>query len=193
MAPGPKDRPTVFIGSYDGRFYALDARSGSVLWERRAEGKISGGAVVLGDLVFYSTLNRHTTALGVATGQKVWTTGRGAFNPVVSNGRGIFLVGYTNLFGIDGRPPNPKKILAQRRHRRYVGRRAALRKKALAKRVAARRRAVHRRNQLRRSGVRFCYRSGGKRVCRRPAPLVCFKLDHGTKRTVRRPRVAGKQ
>jgi outer membrane protein assembly factor BamB len=193
VAPGPGGRPTVFIGSYDGRFYALDARSGSVQWSRRAEGKISGGAVVLGDLVFYSTLNRRTTAVGVATGKRVWTTRRGAFNPVVSNGRGIFLVGYTNLFGLDGRPPNAKRIAAARRHRRYVGRRAALRKKALARRVLARRRAVHRRNELRRRGVRFCYRAGGRRVCRRPAPLVCFKLDHGTDRTVCRPRVAGKK
>ncbi len=175
VAPGPGGRPTVFVGSYDGRFYALDARSGSVRWSRRAEGRISGGAVVLGDLVFYSTLARTTTALGVATGQKIWTTRRGAYNPVVSNGRGIFLVGYTNLFGLDGRPPNAKRILAKRRHRRYVNRL-----------VAQRRRAIARRNRLRRRGVVFCYRSGGRRVCHKPAKLVCFK-PAGAKRVQCRP------
>ena len=30
VGPGPGGRPTVFIGSYDGRFYALDARVGQV-------------------------------------------------------------------------------------------------------------------------------------------------------------------
>jgi outer membrane protein assembly factor BamB len=181
VAPGPGGKPTVFIGSYDGRFYALDARSGSVEWSHRAEGRISGGSVVLGDLDFYSTLARTTTALGVATGQTVWSTRRGAYNPVVSNGRGLFLVGYTNLFGLDGRPPNPKRILARRRHRRYV-----------ARLVAQRRRAIHRRQALRRSGAVFCYRSGGRRVCHKPARIVCF-TPHGAKRVTCRPMTRGRR
>ncbi len=36
--------PTVFIGSYDGNFYALDARSGSVRWTHHDGGRISGRA-----------------------------------------------------------------------------------------------------------------------------------------------------
>ncbi|HEX6388138.1 MAG TPA: PQQ-binding-like beta-propeller repeat protein [Solirubrobacteraceae bacterium] len=175
VAPGPGGRPTVFIGSYDGRFYALDARSGAVRWSRRAEGRISGGAVVLGDLVFYSTLAKTTTALGVTTGRRVWRTQRGSYNPVVSNGRGIFLVGMTNLFGIDGRPPNAKRILARARHRRYVNRLVAQRRRMIARRV-----------RLRRSGVVFCYRSLGRRVCHKPARIVCFKRS-GAKRVTCRP------
>jgi hypothetical protein len=107
----PGGEATVYVGSYDGTMYALDARTGGVRWRHQAEGKISGGIVVLGDLVFYSTLNKHTTALGAHTGKKVWTIPRGAFNPVVSDGRGIFLNGMTNLYGIDGRPPKrrPKR------------------------------------------------------------------------------------
>jgi hypothetical protein len=58
--------------------------------------------------VFYSTLNHHTTALGAVTGREVWTTRRGAFHSVVSDGRGLFLNGFTNIFGIDGRPPRAK-------------------------------------------------------------------------------------
>ena len=108
VAQVPGGRPTVYVGSYDGTFYALDARSGRVRWSRRAEGRISGAATILGDLVFYSTLNHHTTALGAITGRKVWTTRRGAFHPIVSDGRGLFLNGYTNIFGIDGRPPRAK-------------------------------------------------------------------------------------
>ncbi len=176
VAPGPGGRPTVFIGSYDGRFYALDARSGTIRWSRKAEGRISGGAVVLGDLVFYSTLAKTTTALGVTTGRRVWTTRRGSYNPVVSNGRGIFLVGMTNLFGLDGRPPNAKRILARARHRRYVNRV-----------VAQRRRMIARRKRLRRSGRVFCYRSNGRRVCHKPAKIVCFKPTRDAKRVKCRP------
>jgi outer membrane protein assembly factor BamB len=159
VAKVPGGKPTVYVGSYDGTFYALDARTGRVRWSRPAEGKISGGITILGDLVFYSTLNHHTTALNARTGEPVWTTPRGAFNPVVSDGRGIFLNGYTNLFGFDGRPPL-HEIAAKRR---------------AARRVAARRRAIHRRLALRRRGVRFCFRSHGHRTCRLPRPLVCFR------------------
>ena len=48
--------PTVYIGSYDGKLYASNARSGKVRWTRNSGGKISGGPVVIGDLVFYSNL-----------------------------------------------------------------------------------------------------------------------------------------
>ena len=93
--------PTVYVGSYDGTLYALNARSGAVRWSHRAEGRISGGVQIIGDLVFYSTLNGHTTALGAATGRKVWTIAKGKFNPVISDGRYLFLNGSTSLFAYD--------------------------------------------------------------------------------------------
>ena len=96
--------PTVYIGSYDGKLYALDARSGKVRWARNSGGKISGGPVVIGDLVFYSNLTRRSTAaVGARTGQTVWKTGRGAFNPAISDGRRIYLVGYSSLFSLADR------------------------------------------------------------------------------------------
>jgi outer membrane protein assembly factor BamB len=102
VGPGPGGRPTVFIGSYDGRFYALDARSGRSRWTRRLGSKISGAAEMIGDLVFVSDLNaRETWALGVGTGDTVWKTGRGAFNPAISDGRRIYFVGYSSLFALD--------------------------------------------------------------------------------------------
>jgi outer membrane protein assembly factor BamB len=104
VAKVPGGQPTVYVGSYDKKLYALNARTGQERWVRKAEGRISGGVTILGDLVFYSTLAKTTTAVGARTGQVVWRTRRGAFNPAVSNGRGIFLVGMTSLFGLDGRP-----------------------------------------------------------------------------------------
>ena len=104
VAKVPRGRPTVYIGSYDNKLYALDARTGRPRWTRSAEGKISGGTVVIGDLVFYSTLARTTTAVGARTGRFVWRTRKGAFNPVVSDGHRLFLMGYSSVFAL-----KPKK------------------------------------------------------------------------------------
>jgi outer membrane protein assembly factor BamB len=94
--------PTVYIGSYDGRFYALDARSGKTRWVRHLGTKISGAATIVGDLVFFSDLDKRTTwALGARTGRTAWKTHRGAFNPVISDGRRIYFTGYTSLFALD--------------------------------------------------------------------------------------------
>jgi len=114
VGPGPGGRPTVFVGSYDGRFYALDARSGRTRWSRHLGSKISGAATVIGDLVFVSDLGSHSTwALGAGTGATVWKTGRGAFNPAISDGRRIYFNGYSSLFALD-----PKGIRFDRRPRR---------------------------------------------------------------------------
>lgn len=95
-------RPTVYVGSYDGRFYALDARSGRERWTRLLGTKISGAASVIGDLVFVSDLDSKATwALGARTGQTVWKTDRGAFNPAISDGRRIYFNGYSSLFALD--------------------------------------------------------------------------------------------
>ena len=93
--------PTVYVGSYDGTLYALDARSGAVRWTHGAGGRISGGIQIVGDLVFYSTLNGRTTAVGAATGRKVWSVAKGKFNPVITDGRYMFLNGSTSLFAYD--------------------------------------------------------------------------------------------
>jgi outer membrane protein assembly factor BamB len=100
VAHVPDGHPTVYIGSYDTKLYALDARTGRPRWTRTAEGKISGGTVVIGDLVFYSTLSRTTTAVGARTGKFIWRTQRGAFNPVVTDGKRVFLLGYSSIFAL---------------------------------------------------------------------------------------------
>lgn len=182
VAQVPGTPPTVYVGSYDRHLYALDARSGSVRWKHYTEGRVSGGVVLLGDLVWYSTLARTTTALRAKDGRRIWFTRRGGFNPVVSTGRGIFLVGYTTLFGLDGRPPRTgPQAAADRRARLKEKRRIALirrvmrRQDELNRRVAARRAAIRRRNALIRSGRELCFRSGGRTVCRTPRPLFCTK------------------
>jgi outer membrane protein assembly factor BamB len=98
VAQVPGGKPTVFVGSYDNNFYALDARTGKVRWKHRAPGHISGAATVVGDIVYFGDLkSRSTTGLGARTGRGVFHYPRGGFNPVVSDGRDLFVVGYASL------------------------------------------------------------------------------------------------
>ena len=115
VADVPGLGPTVYVGSYDSHVYAFDARSGRVRWSRGAEGRISGGLQLVGDLLFYSTLNRHTTALGAATGRRIWSVPRGKFNPVITDGRYLFLNGSTSLFAYDLRHGAPYPGLREER------------------------------------------------------------------------------
>jgi outer membrane protein assembly factor BamB len=112
VAQVPGSKPTVYFGSYDGTFYALDARNGKVRWTHRSGGKLSGGATVIGDIVYFSDLSRKSTvALGARTGRRIWSIRRGAFNPVVSDGRTIFLTGYSQLYAM--RPMSVERAAAR--------------------------------------------------------------------------------
>src|SRR3954451_19884073 len=109
----PKLGPTVFIGSYDGNFYALDAKSGGVHWTHRDGGKMSGAPTVVGKVVYYSSLGNHNTrGLDVRNGNKVWGFPHGAFNPVISDGKRLYLTTNSTLFGLipkQAKKPQKKK------------------------------------------------------------------------------------
>ncbi len=98
VADVPRLGPTVFIGSYDGRLYALNAKSGAVRWSRSAGGRISGGIQIIGNLVFYSVLEKRTTAVAIGSGRTVWSVAKGQFNPAVTDGKLLFVNGMTSLF-----------------------------------------------------------------------------------------------
>jgi outer membrane protein assembly factor BamB len=91
--------PTIYLGSYDGTFYALNARSGHVAWKFDAHGKISGSATIVGRTVYFADLGTHRTyGLGISTGRQSFELGTGSFDPVVSDGKVIYLTGYTGLY-----------------------------------------------------------------------------------------------
>jgi outer membrane protein assembly factor BamB len=106
----PKLGAAVFVGSYDGYFYALDAQSGNVKWRYHDGGKISGAPTVVGDVVYYSSLGNHDTlGLNVRNGKRVWRYPFGAFNPVISDGKRLYLTTKTNIGGFVPVKPKPKK------------------------------------------------------------------------------------
>jgi outer membrane protein assembly factor BamB len=93
--------PTIYLGSYDGTFYALNARSGSISWRFNAHGRISGSATIVGRTVYFADLGQHRTyGLGISTGRVLFEKDTGAFDPVISDGKDIYLTGYTGLYGL---------------------------------------------------------------------------------------------
>src|SRR3954468_15786912 len=117
-------RPAVFIGSYSGRFMALNARSGGVLWSRPAGGVVSGAASIIGRIVYFSALTaRRTWALSAKTGRSLWSIGKGAFNPAISDGKRVFITVYGSQYAFMA----PRAL----RHERIV---LAKRRKALERR-----------------------------------------------------------
>jgi outer membrane protein assembly factor BamB len=98
---------------------ALDARSGSVIWSKGGYGKISGAASVIGDVVYFSSLSqRRTYALGARSGRRLWSLGRGAFNPAISDGIRLYITGYGSEYGFATRAQIAKDRAEQRRLKR---------------------------------------------------------------------------
>ena len=89
---------TVFIGSYAGRFEALDLATGAARWSFSAGERISGSATVVGDVVYTAVLARpgtprRTYGLAVDTGAVRFRADEGRYSPVVAAGVTFYLVG----------------------------------------------------------------------------------------------------
>ena len=94
-------RPTIYFGSYDGNFYALDARDGSTRWERDLGGSISGAASLIGDTVYAAELSGTSTfGMSAKDGDVVWEFRHGTYNPVISDGKRLFVAGVERLYAL---------------------------------------------------------------------------------------------
>jgi len=96
-------RRRVLVGSYDHWFYAFDAATGAVLWRFHANGPISGSATVVDGIVYFATLSRRTYGLDARTGKQVWTFPDGAFTPVVTDGKRLYVVGWGKVYAFSPR------------------------------------------------------------------------------------------
>jgi outer membrane protein assembly factor BamB len=186
VAQVPGGQPTVWFGSYNGTFYAVDAKNGNTRWTFRSGGRILGAPTVLGDLVYFSDYGTRTTyALNSGTGNKVWTFPRGAFNPVVSDGRSIYLTGHSAIYAL--RPHGikadtaPKPTTAKEAKARLKKAKAkAAEKKAIAKAKHAK--AVAAAKKVRVAAIRYCKKQ--------PTPHKCFerwKRNHPKKAKLSKP------
>jgi outer membrane protein assembly factor BamB len=111
--------PTVYVGSQDKHFYALDARTGDVRWERSLGGIVLGSSSVIGETVYVSAIGPNIGTFGyrVATGKKVFYNDQGEYNPVISDGKKIYLTGTSTIRAFKPKPPGRGK-----RHREHTKR-----------------------------------------------------------------------
>ena len=90
--------PTVYIGSFDGNIYALDAKDGSLRWSHSAGGQVVGSLSSIGDIVYVAEFTNNTTSgFMMKSGRKVFSYPRGTYSPVISDGRRIYLTGYSSI------------------------------------------------------------------------------------------------
>jgi outer membrane protein assembly factor BamB len=104
VADVPGLGPTVYMGSYNGDFYALNAQSGKVRWVHQDAHRdaISGSATIVNNVVYYSDLHDHlTTGLNATTGKVVFSFDDGAFTPVVADPEHIYLSGGYVLYQLN--------------------------------------------------------------------------------------------
>jgi outer membrane protein assembly factor BamB len=126
VADTPRTGPTVYIGSTDGNAYAINAKTGETRWSRYM-GSVIGSLSAVGNIVYAGTYNDTTTyGFDMKNGHTVfrYSTG-GANSPVISDGRRIYLTGYSSITALQ---PLTKKQL----------RKQAQAKKARAQRKKAR-------------------------------------------------------
>lgn len=90
--------PTVFIGSFDGNVYALDAKDGDLRWSRSAGGQVIGSLSAVGDIVYVAEFSDKTTSgFMMRSGRRVFRYPKGTYSPVISDGRRIYLTGYSSI------------------------------------------------------------------------------------------------
>jgi outer membrane protein assembly factor BamB len=100
-AKTPDTPPSVYFGSYDGTVYALNARTGGQRWSESASGPVSGAGSLIGD-VFYAGDLKTTQTWGfrATDGKPVFLSRDGAYNPVISDGRALYMTGYQTIYSL---------------------------------------------------------------------------------------------
>jgi outer membrane protein assembly factor BamB len=98
----------VFVGTYDGKFYALDAATGDTIWQINAHGAVHAAPTVMNGLVYYAVCSScgeaaqrsvargsdATYAVRARDGHRVWSFPAGKYaNPVVSDGERLYVTG----------------------------------------------------------------------------------------------------
>jgi outer membrane protein assembly factor BamB len=109
VADTPGTPPSVYIGSNGGTAYALDARDGGEIWSVDVGGEISGAGSVIGDVFYISDVDLDkTVGFDVASGESVYNIKRGEYNPMVSDGKRLYLTGYASITGLAPKSKKPK-------------------------------------------------------------------------------------
>src|SRR5260370_2358671 len=68
-------RGTVYVGDWDGRVWALDARTGRTRWVSQLHGAIKGSLALSGQRLYIGTYAGDIVALAARTGRVLWNSG----------------------------------------------------------------------------------------------------------------------
>ena len=111
VAETPHSPPTVYVGSEDKNFYALDAKTGEIRWQHPVGGIVLGSSSVVGETVYVSVIgpNIGTFGYNVRRGKKVFSNDQGEYNPVISDGKKIYLTGASTIRAFVPKPPGHGK------------------------------------------------------------------------------------
>jgi len=94
----------AYVGSRDGGLYAIDARSGRVVWRAAAGDVISGAAAVAGDAVIFGSYDGHVRAVAARNGLPRWDVDAGGAivsDVVVADGRALVGTRSYELLALD--------------------------------------------------------------------------------------------
>lgn len=94
----------VYVGSFNGRMYALDADTGELHWSFAAGDVVRGPAAVVQDTVYFGSKDHHIYALDATTGTLRWryeTEGEVWVGPVVADGLALQGPGDEHLHALD--------------------------------------------------------------------------------------------
>ena len=136
----------VFVGTYDGKFYALDAATGDTRWQIDAGGTVHAAPTVMDGLVYYAicstcgeTAQRavaggrdSTYAVRARDGKRVWRFNGGKYaNPVVADEQRVYITGRSQQYAFapkgseaareDAQADRGSKPKKQRRGKRESG------------------------------------------------------------------------
>jgi outer membrane protein assembly factor BamB len=125
--------PTVFIGSFDGNVYALGAKDGNLRWSRSAGGQVIGSLSAVGDIVYAAEFSGGSTSgFMMRSGKRVFQYPYGTYTPVISDGRRIYLTGYSSITALEpfkpGEKPKEKAKPKGQKPKRARGSKAAARR-----------------------------------------------------------------
>jgi outer membrane protein assembly factor BamB len=102
VADAPGTPPSVYVGTNGGSAYALDARDGSERWSVDMGGEISGAGSVVGKIFYLANVDlEKTVGFDIKSGNPVYNIDRGAYTPVISDSKRIYLTGYASVAAME--------------------------------------------------------------------------------------------
>jgi outer membrane protein assembly factor BamB len=102
----------VYVGGFDGTFYALDLATGEVLWQQKTGGAIVGGAALADSTVYVGSSDNKLYAFDAASGASRWPAfeaqGDIWSTPVVDQGTVYVTSMDKRLYALDAATGQPK-------------------------------------------------------------------------------------